>query len=60
MANRLRMHLLGSRVGLGQAYFMSGRYRDAELNLGTARARFSSVPRNVPPATGPSLLVLAI
>jgi class 3 adenylate cyclase/tetratricopeptide (TPR) repeat protein len=61
MANRLAdATWLGfAEYGLGQAYFMSGRYRDAELILEQASARFSSAPGNVPPGTtGPSLLVL--
>ncbi|MES2192889.1 MAG: AAA family ATPase [Pseudomonadota bacterium] len=44
---------------LGQAYFISGRYRDAELLLNRASARLASAPENVPPGTtGSSLLVL--
>jgi class 3 adenylate cyclase/tetratricopeptide (TPR) repeat protein len=43
----------------GQAYFIAGRYRDAELLLDQASARFASAPENVPPGTtGSSLLVL--
>jgi tetratricopeptide (TPR) repeat protein len=43
----------------GQAYFIAGRYRDAELLLDQASARFTSAPENVPPGTtGSSLLVL--
>lgn len=44
---------------LGQAYFISGRYRDAELLLNRASTRLASAPENVPPGTtGSSLLVL--
>ena len=44
---------------LGQAYFIAGRYRDAELLLNQASARLTSAPENVPPGTtGSSLLVL--
>ena len=61
MANRLAdATWLGfAEYGLGQAYFMSGRYRDAERVLSRASGRFASAPGNVPPGTtGPSLLVL--
>ena len=48
-----------AEYGLGQAYFLAGRYRDAELQLKQASARLASAPENVPPGTtGPSLLVL--
>ncbi|WP_291865795.1 AAA family ATPase [Bradyrhizobium sp.] len=44
---------------LGQAYFISGRYRDAELLLNQASMRLAGEPENVPPGTtGSSLLVL--
>ncbi len=44
---------------LGQAYFISGRYRDAELLLNRASMRLAGAPENVPPGTtGSSLLVL--
>jgi tetratricopeptide (TPR) repeat protein len=43
----------------GQAFFIAGRYRDAELLLNQASARLASAPENVPPGTtGSSLLVL--
>lgn len=61
MANRLAdTTWLGfAEYGLGQAYFMSGRYREAELILNRAGNRFASAPGNVPPGTtGSSLLVL--
>ncbi len=61
LANELtEMTWLGfSEYGLGQAYFVAGRYRDAEACLNRAIARFVSAPENVPPgATGSSLLVL--
>jgi class 3 adenylate cyclase/tetratricopeptide (TPR) repeat protein len=48
-----------AEYGLGQAYFVSGRYRDAELVLSRASARLASSPENVPPGTtASSLLVL--
>jgi tetratricopeptide (TPR) repeat protein len=48
-----------AEYGLGQAYFVSGRYRDAELVLSQAGARLASSPENVPPGTtASSLLVL--
>ena len=44
---------------LGQAYFISGRFRDAELHLDQAIVRLAKAPGNVPPGTtGTSLLVL--
>jgi class 3 adenylate cyclase/tetratricopeptide (TPR) repeat protein len=44
---------------LGQAYFIVGRYRDAELHLSNASARLANAPDNVPPGTtGSNLLVL--
>ena len=61
LANELTdMTWLGfTEYGLGQAYFVSGRYRDAEACLNRAIARFVSAPGNVPPgATASSLLVL--
>lgn len=48
-----------AEYGLGQAYFLAGRYRDAERVLNQASARFANAPGNVPPGTtGSSLLVL--
>ena len=45
--------------GIGQSYFLSGRYRDAERHLAKATALLTSAPENVPPGTtGSSLLVL--
>ena len=45
--------------GLGQSYFLAGRYRDAERHLAKATALLASAPENVPPGTtGSSLLVL--
>jgi tetratricopeptide (TPR) repeat protein len=61
LANELtEMTWLGfTEYGLGQAYFVAGRYRDAEACLNRAIARFDRAPENVPPgATGSSLLVL--
>lgn len=48
-----------AEYGLGQAYFLAGRYRDAGRVLNQASARIAHAPRNVPPGTtGSSLLVL--
>ena len=48
-----------TEYGLGQAYFVAGRYRDAEACLNRAIARLVDAPENVPPGTtGSSLLVL--
>jgi tetratricopeptide (TPR) repeat protein len=48
-----------AQFGLGQAYFIAGRYRDAELLVDQAIARLTSAPENVPPGTtASSLLVL--
>jgi tetratricopeptide (TPR) repeat protein len=48
-----------AQYGLGQAYFVAGRYRDAELLLDQATAKLASAPENVPPGTtASSLLVL--
>jgi class 3 adenylate cyclase/tetratricopeptide (TPR) repeat protein len=48
-----------AKYGLGQAYFLAGRYRDAEQVLNQAITRFTNAPGNVPPGTtGSSLLVL--
>ena len=45
--------------GLGQSYFLAGRFRDAERHLARAIALLTSAPENVPPGTtGSSLLVL--
>ena len=45
--------------GLGQSYFLAGRFRDAERHLAKAIALLTSAPENVPPGTtGASLLVL--
>lgn len=61
LANRLNnMTWLGfAEYGLGQAYFLAGRYREAELSLNRAGERLASAPENVPPGTtGSSLLLL--
>ena len=61
LANRLAdATWLGfAEYGLGQAYFLAGRYRDAEGVLNQASERFANAPGNVPPGTtGSSLLVL--
>jgi len=61
LANELtEMTWLGfAEYGLGQAYFVAGRYRDAEACLNRAIARFVDAPENVPPGTtGSSLLIL--
>jgi class 3 adenylate cyclase/tetratricopeptide (TPR) repeat protein len=48
-----------AEYGLGQSYFLAGRYREAELSLTQACARLVSAPENVPPGTtGSSVLVL--
>jgi tetratricopeptide (TPR) repeat protein len=48
-----------AEYGLGQAYFLAGRYGDAELILNQASTRFANAPGNAPPGTtGSSLLVL--
>jgi tetratricopeptide (TPR) repeat protein len=48
-----------AQYGLGQAYFIAGRYRDAELLLNQASTSLASAPENVPPGTtASSLLVL--
>jgi tetratricopeptide (TPR) repeat protein len=48
-----------AQYGLGQAYFIAGRYRDAELLVNQAIARLASAPENAPPGTtASSLLVL--
>jgi class 3 adenylate cyclase/tetratricopeptide (TPR) repeat protein len=48
-----------AEYGLGQSYFLAGRYRDAERHLAKATALLKSAPENVPPGTtGSSLLVL--
>jgi tetratricopeptide (TPR) repeat protein len=45
--------------GLGQAYFLAGRYRDAELRFESALKRLTSGSENVPPGTtGTSLRVI--
>jgi class 3 adenylate cyclase/tetratricopeptide (TPR) repeat protein len=61
LANRMndKTWLGFAEYGLGQSYFLAGRYRDAELWLGQASARLASAPENVPPGTtASSLLVL--
>lgn len=61
LANRLAdATWLGfAEYGLGQAYFLAGRYRDAEGVLNQASERFANAPGSVPPGTtGSSLLVL--
>jgi class 3 adenylate cyclase/tetratricopeptide (TPR) repeat protein len=48
-----------AEYGLGQAYFIAGRYRDAERLLSQAAERLARAPENVPPGTtASSLLVL--
>jgi class 3 adenylate cyclase/tetratricopeptide (TPR) repeat protein len=45
--------------GLGQSYFLAGRFRDAGRHLAKAIALLTSAPENVPPGTtGASLLLL--
>ena len=61
LANELtELRWLGfAEYGLGQAYFVAGRYRDAEACLNRAIARFVNAPEKVPPGTtGSSLLIL--
>jgi class 3 adenylate cyclase/tetratricopeptide (TPR) repeat protein len=61
LANRLNNVTWLSFVeyGLGQSYFLSGRYRDAEKWLGLASARLVDAPENVPPGTtGSGVLVV--
>jgi tetratricopeptide (TPR) repeat protein len=61
LADRLnnRTWLGFAEYGLGQSYFLAGRYREAELWLGKGSARLVSEPENVPPGnTASSLLVL--
>jgi class 3 adenylate cyclase/tetratricopeptide (TPR) repeat protein len=48
-----------AEYGLGQAYFVGGRYREAKIFLDRASARLTTAPENVPPGTtGSSVLVL--
>jgi len=48
-----------AEYGLGQAYFISGRYRDTKTYLDRASARLIAAPENVPPGTtGDGVLVL--
>jgi class 3 adenylate cyclase/tetratricopeptide (TPR) repeat protein len=61
LANELtEMSWLGfAEYGLGQGYFIAGRYRDAEACLNRAIARLVNAPEKVPPGTtGSSLLIL--
>ncbi len=61
LADRLgnRTWLGFAEYGLGQSYFLAGRYRDAELWLGRGSAHLEGDPGNVPPGnTASSLLVL--
>ena len=61
VANRLNNAnwLVLAEYGLGQSYFLAGRFRDSERSLGRASARLMKAPENVPPGTtGSSLLVL--
>ncbi len=48
-----------AEYGLGQSYFLVGRFRESERELGQASTRLLKAPEDVPPGTtGPSLLVL--
>ena len=48
-----------TEYGLGQSYFIAGRYRDAEVYLGRAIERLTAAPDDVPSGTtGSSVLVL--
>jgi len=61
LANQLnsKTWLAFVEYGLGQSYFLAGRYRDAGLWLGQASARLASAPEDVPPGTtGSSVLLL--
>jgi len=61
LANKLNSAnwLVLAEYGLGQSYFLVGRFRDSERTLGQASARLMTAPENVPPGTtGSSLLVL--
>ncbi|HKU09495.1 MAG TPA: AAA family ATPase [Bradyrhizobium sp.] len=61
LANRLNNSnwLVLAEYGLGQSYFLAGRFRDSERSLSQASARLMKAPENVPPGTtGSSLLVL--
>ena len=61
LANKLdnRTWLGFVEYGLGQSYFLAGKYREAATWLGRGSARLTSDPENVPPGnTASSLLVL--
>ena len=61
LANRLNdmTWLSYAEYGLGQSYFLAGRYREAEEWLGRAGARLAAAPENVPPGTtGSGVLLL--
>lgn len=48
-----------AEYGLGQAYFITGRYRDTRTYLDRASERLTAAPQNVPPGTtGEGVLVL--
>lgn len=48
-----------AQYGLGQSYFLAGRYRDAVWSLGQAIERLTAAPADVPSGTtGSSVLVL--
>ena len=61
LANQLKSETwLGfAEYGLGQCYYIVGRYRDAEIYFDRASARLAEAPEKVPPGTiGTSLFVL--
>lgn len=61
LANKLNNAnwLVLAEYGLGQSFFLAGRFRDSERWLGQASVRLMKAPENVPPGTtGSSLLVL--
>jgi class 3 adenylate cyclase/tetratricopeptide (TPR) repeat protein len=60
LANRLnnRTWLGFVEYGLGQSYFLAGRYREAATWLGRGSARLTSEPENVPPGTTTSSLLV--
>jgi class 3 adenylate cyclase/tetratricopeptide (TPR) repeat protein len=48
-----------AEYGLGQSYYLAGRYRDAESHVLKATRLFAAAPNDVPPGTtGSNLLVL--
>jgi class 3 adenylate cyclase/tetratricopeptide (TPR) repeat protein len=61
LANRLnnKTWLSFAEYGLGQSYFLAGRFRDAEVTLSRASTRLANAPEDAPPGTtGSNLLAL--